>query len=95
MAHSPGPWTWNESETGYPILYDGIGNIVLVGVVGVTPTDDDQSLIAAAPKMLELLREASISATFAPGEEWQKEVLAIIAEIEGPKQPAGPLPLIR
>ena len=75
-AHTPGPWkwTWQEERTCYALK--GEHGQVLEITKGLTPTIADQRLIAAAPRMLEVIRALVSSLAL-------DRARAILREIEG------------
>lgn len=57
MSHTPGPWLQSNSPSGFPILCTGPdGDLVTLDSVAL---DSDSRLAAAAPDLLEALKEAS------------------------------------
>lgn len=104
--HSPGPWTWRPSTCGEPgaqsALCDAEDHWILT-----TNTDEEISvspvnarLIAAAPRILELIREFAGRCTFPsmPCASWVAEhpgekvcrycrTKSLLAEIDGAKEP--------
>lgn len=60
-AHTPSPWTFVQSGTGdFPIWNVRIGTrglITLPATAGMETMDADARLIAAAPELLEALKE--------------------------------------
>lgn len=84
--HSPGPWSWGDGRGG-EILLDSNGTAVLVEVQGFCRSEADARLIAAAPKMLALLRIArDVAASNA--EAWEsvggepRGERALVAEVD-------------
>jgi hypothetical protein len=65
--HTPGPWIVNggghPSETAYPIITNGRGKVADVVKREDGAGEANYRLIAAAPELLEALKEAEISAT--------------------------------
>lgn len=87
--HSPGPWIWNNSEpyrAAVLVAGDGTevcdfgGGIKYEESAGTEPNEADARLIAAAPEMLELLRE--IEADFTNSDR-RAEARALIKRIDG------------
>ena len=75
--HTPGPWKWVESgEYGYSSLFNPVLNVEIITTGGLNDGDNpitwmgeelssaDASLIAAAPELLEALKDIlSVTAT--------------------------------
>ncbi len=91
--HSPGPWRW-ESDVPYANailraadgskVCDFGGGMKWEEVAGDEPDEPDARLIAAAPRMLELLREFVIEyADMCRGSDTVDKARILIARIDG------------
>lgn len=84
-THTPGPWTWTWQEERTCYALKGSNGQVLEITKGLTPTIDDQRLIAAAPRMRELLAKLANETCdhgpmpFCP----RDEARAILRDVEG------------
>ena len=59
MSYTPGPWEWHEWYGEYGICTSlGVEHPKGMPIARVYYSEADARLIAAAPKMLELLKEA-------------------------------------
>jgi hypothetical protein len=63
MAHTPGPWEWDEEDGSIETPTGGAicqiahhGNVNTIARTGQLYNKDDARLIAAAPRLLEALR---------------------------------------
>jgi hypothetical protein len=60
MTYTPGPWTWFETQDGFYRVIPESGGFVVAELTVRNPFCEEQranaQLIAAAPKMLEMLR---------------------------------------
>lgn len=87
-VHTPGPWTVGQSGDDYVVAgtWAGVkGNRRVLSIrLGVIPSPANARLIAAAPRMLALLRSApdmvADSTTWA---KWDTERRAILRDVEG------------
>lgn len=82
MKHSPGPWKWDNDES---LVAAGNHGLAIYFEPGADPTREDKAnlrLIAAAPRLLEALKDAlgcECGEDNAHGEQWR----ALVAEIGG------------
>lgn len=80
--HSPGPWKWDRDSSGY--LIDANDIPVISGQEWEIPNDADARLIAAAPEMLALLREAGgWYCGEMNGVDTRKAIAALLDRIDG------------
>jgi hypothetical protein len=90
VSHSPAPWTWDTVRIGVERLVEPGGGLVLEvredgGTFHLSP---DGRLIARAPELLELVREAGnyIGVTSPDPRrraDWERRRDALLARIEG------------
>lgn len=62
MTHTPGPWKLDKSCDGFRTVSNGSLTICTVGEADLFPAGEhDAHLIAAAPELLETLKEIVLS----------------------------------
>lgn len=85
MSYSPGPWRWGERDGSRTnCLYDRDGMCVMDEFEGIDD-EHDRRLIAAAPEMAELLRDAIDDGERGARtyDTWRERVRALLAPIDG------------
>ena len=86
--HTPGPWNWDSSVWDYdpendaPWLIDAEAKRVLWGGIKCD-SEADAHLIAAAPDLLAVLREALDFPLITEGSDWWTRVRTATAKAEG------------
>lgn len=76
MTHTPGPWRYEKRKGCKPIRVAGTGTLIAYTADQLEEKEDlaNAHLIAAAPKMYDLLNEWLDTPFFETKEEWQKWV---------------------
>lgn len=93
MSHTPGPWSLERDYNGVPEFVFG-GDTCVCDFGIEAPKPEDACLIAAAPELLEVIREAVDSAEreMAKGRKaspglatWLEKARAVLAKVRGEK----------